>query len=202
MSTQRYYQSNAQQFFESTVAVDMTEIRDRFTALLPAHGAVLDGGCGSGRDAKAFGEQGFQVEAFDASPELAELASQHSGLPVKVMRFQELDAVARYDGIWCCASLLHVPRAELPEVFRRLGKALKAGGVLYASFKYGQGEREDSGRVFTDMCEGKIAGMLEENGVDELRVMQEWMSEDRRRERSDRWVNVLVGKTGSRVSDI
>jgi len=195
LSTQRYYQRNAQQFFESTVAVDMAEIRDRFTALLPAHGAVLDAGCGSGRDAKAFVEQGFQVEAFDASPELAALASQHSGLPVKVMRFLELDAVARYDGIWCCASLLHVPLIELPEVFRRLGKALKAGGVLYASFKYGQGERQDNGRVFTDMREGEIGEVLKDNGVDELKVMQEWMSEDRRRERSDRWVNVLVGKT-------
>jgi len=202
LSTQRYYQRNAQQFFESTVAVDMAEIRDRFTALLPAHGAVLDAGCGSGRDAKAFAEQGFQVEAFDASPELAALASQHSGLPVKVMRFQELDAVARYDGIWCCASLLHVPLAELPEVFRRLAQALKAGGVLYASFKYGQGEREDNGRAFTDMREGKIAEVLKGIEVDELRVIQEWMSEDRRRERSDRWVNVLVGKTESRVSDI
>jgi len=196
LSTQRYYQRNAQQFFECTVAVDMAEIRDRFTALLPAHGAVLDAGCGSGRDAKAFVEQGFQVEAFDASPELATLASQHSGLPVKVMRFQELDVSARYDGIWCCASLLHVSLMELPEVFRRLAQALKAGGVLYASFKYGQGEREDNGRAFTDICEGEIAGILRENGVNELRVMQEWMSEDRRRERSDRWVNVLVGKTG------
>lgn len=196
MSTQHYYQRNAQQFFESTVAVDMAEIRGRFTALQPAHGSVLDAGCGSGRDAKAFAEQGFQVEAFDASPELAELASQHSGLPVKVMRFQELEVSARYDGIWCCASLLHVPRAELPEVFRRLAKALKAGGVLYASFKYGQGEREDNGRVFTDMREGEIGRMLRENGVSELKVMQEWMSEDRRRERNDRWVNVLVGKIG------
>lgn len=202
MSTQRYYQRNAQQFFESTVAVDMAEIRDRFTALLPAHGAVLDAGCGSGRDAKAFAEQGFQVEAFDASPELAALASQHSGLMVKVMRFQDLDVSARYDGIWCCASLLHVPRAELPEVFMRLGNALKAGGVLYASFKYGQGERQDNGRMFTDMREGEIAELL--RGIEGvgLRVMQEWISEDRRRERSDRWVNVLVGKIGSRVSDI
>jgi len=191
---QRYYQRHAQQFFESTVEVDMAEIRDRFTALLPAHGAVLDAGCGSGRDAKAFVEQGFQVEAFDASPELAELASQHSGLPVKVMRFQDLDAVACYDGIWCCASLLHVPLKELPEVLRRLAQALKAGGVLYASFKYGQGERQDNGRVFTDMREGEIAEVLRGNGVNELRVMQEWMSEDQRRERSDRWVNVLVGK--------
>jgi SAM-dependent methyltransferase len=196
LSTQRYYQRHAQQFFESTVAVDMAEIRDRFTALLPAHGAVLDAGCGSGRDAKAFAEQGFQVEAFDASPELAALASQHSGLSVKVMRFQELDVSARYDGIWCCASLLHVPRAELPEVFRRLAQTLKAGGVLYASFKYGQGERGDNGRVFTDMREEEIAGMLRVNGVAGLEVMQEWMSEDQRRERSDRWVNVLVGKTG------
>ncbi|WBG90526.1 class I SAM-dependent methyltransferase [Pantoea piersonii] len=194
MSTQHYYQHNAQQFFESTVAVDMAEIRDRFTALLPAHGSVLDAGCGSGRDAKAFAEQGFQVEAFDASPELAELASQHSGLPVKVMRFQELDVSAHYDGIWCCASLLHVPRAELPEVFRRLAKALKAGGVLYASFKYGQGEREDNGRVFTDMRVGEIAEILRGSEGSGLRVVQEWMSEDRRPERRDSWVNVITGK--------
>lgn len=194
MSTQHYYQRNAQQFFESTVAVDMAEIRDRFTTLLPAHGSVLDAGCGSGRDAKAFAEQGFQVEAFDASSELAELASQHSGLPVQVMRFQELDVSAHYDGIWCCASLLHVPRVELPGVFRRLAKALKAGGVLYASFKYGQGEREDNGRVFTDMREGEIAEILRGSEGSGLRVMREWMSEDRRRERNDRWVNVLVGK--------
>ena len=196
MSTQHYYQHNAQLFFESTVAVDMAEIRDRFTTLLPAHGSVLDAGCGSGRDAKAFAEQGFQVEAFDASPELAELASQHSGLPVQVMRFQELDVSARYDGIWCCASLLHVPLEELPEVFRRLAQALKAGGVLYASFKYGQGEREDNGRVFTDMREGEIGGMLRGIEGAGLRVVREWMSEDRRRERNDRWVNVLVGKIG------
>ncbi|WP_311778971.1 MULTISPECIES: class I SAM-dependent methyltransferase [Pantoea] len=196
MSTQHYYQHNAQQFFESTVAVDMAQIRDRFTALLPAHGSVLDAGCGSGRDAKAFAEQGFQVEAFDASPELAELASQHSGLPVKVMRFQELDVSAHYDGIWCCASLLHVPRAELPEVFRRLAKALKAGGVLYASFKYGQGKREDNGRVFTDMREGEIGGMLTDNEIAGLRVVQEWMSEDRRPDRNDRWVNAIIGKVG------
>jgi len=196
LSTQHYYQRNAQQFFESTVAVDMAEIRDRFTALLPAHGSVLDAGCGSGRDAKAFAEQGFQVEAFDASPELAELASQHSGLPVKVMRFQELDVSARYDGIWCCASLLHVSRAELPGVFRRLAQALKAGGVLYASFKYGQGEREDNGRVFTDMREGKIAGMFTDNEIAGLRVVQEWMSEDRRPDRNDRWVNVIIEKIG------
>lgn len=194
MSTQHYYQRHAQQFFESTVAVDMAEIRDRFTTLLPAHGSILDAGCGSGRDAKAFAEQGFQVEAFDASPELAELANQHSGLPVQVMRFQELDVSACYDGIWCCASLLHVPLEELPEVFRRLAQALKAGGVLYASFKYGQGEREDNGRVFTDMREGEIGGILRGSEGSGLRVMREWMSEDRRSERRDSWVNVIIEK--------
>jgi len=66
--------------------------------------------------------------------------------------------------------------------------------VMYASFKYGQGEREDNGRVFTDMCEGEIAGLLRENGAGGLRVMQEWISEDQRRERNDRWVNVIIEK--------
>lgn len=72
------------------------------------------------------------------------------------MRFQDLAAVERYDGIWCCASLLHVSEAELPGVMTKLAMALKPGGVGYLSFKYGRGEREKDGRRFTDM---DVAGL-------------------------------------------
>jgi 2-polyprenyl-3-methyl-5-hydroxy-6-metoxy-1,4-benzoquinol methylase len=72
---------------------------------------------------------------------MVELARQHTGLPVQLMSFSEIDGKAQYDGIWCCASLLHVPSSELPAVMQKLADALKPGGVWYVSFKYGNGER-------------------------------------------------------------
>lgn len=185
-----YYQLHAQRFFSETVDVDMSELYRPFVAHLKPGARILDAGCGSGRDAKAFSEMGYAVEAFDASTELVELARQHTGLPVKQMRFEDVTEVERYDGIWCCASLLHVPLAELPGVMTQLAKALKPGGVWYLSFKYGSGEREKDGRRFTDMDESrfnllisKIAGIQPENI---------WLTHDRRPERNETWLNVLL----------
>jgi 2-polyprenyl-3-methyl-5-hydroxy-6-metoxy-1,4-benzoquinol methylase len=112
--TARYYRQFAAEFFESTVGVDMSPIRERFAAMLDAGARVLDAGCGSGRDAKAFAQQGFRVSAFDASPELAVRASDHCGFAVEVRTFHDVDEVNAYDGIWCCASLLHVAPGRCP----------------------------------------------------------------------------------------
>jgi hypothetical protein len=71
----------------------------------------------------------------EASPTLARLASTHCGLPVEVRRFQAVDWENAVDGMWDCASPLHVPMAELPEVLWRLGRALKPDGVRYTLFK-------------------------------------------------------------------
>lgn len=111
MTLTHYYTTHATEFYASTVEVDMAPLHRRFLARLPAGAAVLDAGCGSGRDARAFAGQGCRVSAFDASPELAALASRHCGFEVAVRRFEDVDEVACFDGIWCCASLLHVPEA-------------------------------------------------------------------------------------------
>jgi len=188
--TLKYYQDNAQTFFDGTVNVDMSSLYETFTEHLAPGARVLDAGCGSGRDAKAFLEMGYQVEAFDASPAMVKLAREHTGLPVQLMTFADVEWKEEFDGIWCCASLLHVPAVELPDVMRRLAAALKPGGVWYVSFKYGDGEREVDGRRFTDMDEvglrtllGKIAG---------IDVIELWMTKDKRPERDEIWVNGVV----------
>jgi SAM-dependent methyltransferase len=143
--TLAYYEDQAEAFFAETVDVDMAPLYARFLARIPAGGHILDAGCGSGRDALAFRKLGYAVTAFEASPTLARLASNYCGLPVEVRRFQEIEWQDAFDGIWACASLLHVPPVELPEVLRRLGRALKTDGVLYVSFKYGSDERDHGG---------------------------------------------------------
>jgi len=125
-----YYNESAEAFFTATVTVDMEPVYQRFLRLLSPAARLLDAGCGSGRDAKAFAQQGFCVDAFDASPELAKLAAAFTGRPVEVMSFLEFDRHHLYDGIWACASLLHVPEVDLAQVFQRLWSGLKPGGVL------------------------------------------------------------------------
>lgn len=67
------------------------------------------------------------MEAADGSEEMCRAASAYTGIPVKRMLFEELDAENRYDGIWACASLLHLPAEKLPDVLRKIERALKPG---------------------------------------------------------------------------
>ena len=84
-----YYSQNAASFFEATVSVDMSPLYEAFLSKLPTRAQVLDAGCGSGRDAKAFADRGHDVSAFDASAELARLASAHCGFEVAARTFSE-----------------------------------------------------------------------------------------------------------------
>ena len=189
-----YYQQQAKTFFADTVEVDMTPLYRRFLSLLSDQVHILDAGCGSGRDALAFAKLGYTVTAFDACPALVGLAEGHFGQPVHCVRFQDITWQEQFDGIWACASLLHVPAAGLPDVMQRLCKALKLGGVLYASFKYGSGEREHHGRRFTDLDEAGLAALLRQ--VPGLEEVETWTTGDLRPGReAERWLNTLLRKT-------
>lgn len=187
-----YYSQNARSFFDSTAFVDMSGLHDVFLSRLPAKAHILDAGCGSGRDAKAFADRGFKVSAFDASSELASLASQHCGFDVGVRTFGDVAEVEAYDGIWCCASLLHVPATELPACLKRLWRALRPGGCLYVSFKLGTGERAHQGRRFTDADDTTLRHWL--SPLTLVSSVETWVSEDKRPERSEQWINALVAK--------
>lgn len=188
--TLQYYNKNAAKFFQQTVDVDMSALHERFLRCVPAGGTILDAGCGSGRDGKAFLAQGYRVVAFDASPELAVLATEFLGQPVAVRTFAEVDEVDAYDGIWACASLLHLPMVELPAALARLWTALKPGGVLYLSFKEGEGERQKGGRHFTDLQQEKLQKLLD--GLSDKESCALWQTSDCRRERTDTWLNALI----------
>ncbi|WP_313113880.1 class I SAM-dependent methyltransferase [Pseudescherichia sp.] len=190
--TMTYYQRNAQTFFDATVGVDMASLYAPFLRFVAPGGCVLDAGCGSGRDAKAFSARGYQVEAFDASAEMVELATAHTGLPVRQMTFSALKAEERYDGIWCCASLLHLSQAELPAAMHRLARALKPGGVWYLSFKYGTSEREKEGRHFTDLNEAGLQTLV--SALPQVSIIEQWTTQDKRPERDEVWLNALLRK--------
>ena len=105
--TINYYNLNADVFIEGTINVDMTEIQSRFLSKIPEKSAILDLGCGSGRDSKLFSNLGHSVTPVDGSPELCKKAATHTGLPVRCLLFEDLDYTAEFDAVWACASLLH-----------------------------------------------------------------------------------------------
>ncbi|WP_217362412.1 class I SAM-dependent methyltransferase [Ruegeria arenilitoris] len=193
-----FYEANAEQFLKDTRDVDTTALRNRFLAALPqtlAHTArILDAGTGSGRDARAFRRAGYRVAAFDASPAMVEAATDFAQIPVRHLRFEDFAWNSPFEGIWACASLLHVSREDLPAVICRLADHLVTDGILYASFKLGTGERQKDGRHFTDMTEETLSSLLDECPT--LRQATVWRSEDCRAERKeDIWLNALLRKS-------
>lgn len=191
--TIEFYQANADSFFNDTVNVDMQSLYIPFTQALPTNARILDAGCGSGRDSKAFLDMGFNVEAFDASSEMVKHATIHTGLNVSLCSFAEFDKSNCYDAIWACASLLHVAENELPEALASLNRSLKIQGIWYMSFKYGDCQRVKDGRTFTDMNEERFSALIAQ--FPELIISQCWLTEDQRSERSDRWLNAIVHKS-------
>ncbi|MFA6733371.1 MAG: class I SAM-dependent methyltransferase, partial [Sphaerochaeta sp.] len=126
-----YYEHHADLFLSTTKDIDMGMQYQMFLPYLKPGASILDAGCGSGRDSLAFLTLGFVVEAFDLSPSMVEAAKALTGLEVRCLSFQQMDYDAEFDGIWACASLLHVPKAELAEVFGLLHRALVDEGILY-----------------------------------------------------------------------
>ena len=185
-----FYETNAEDFFRRSVDVDMAQAWAAFSSLVKPGGRVLDAGCGSGRDALAFQKLGFKVTAMEASGRLAALARAHTGLAVEVMTFEQIAWRETFDGVWACASLLHVPRAELRAVMRKIRDALVPGGVWWMSFKYGTEEREAAGRQFTDLDETGARALIDDVGG--LTLIQMDTSFDARVEQAgQRWLSVL-----------
>ncbi len=189
-----YYNQNVEDFINRTVDADMHYCQDIFIELLEPNAYILDAGCGSGRDSLYFLEQGFKVCAIDGSEEMCKAASDYIGKPVECLKFQDISYEETFDGVWACASLLHVPKQELPDVLRKFYRALKPGGVMYASFKYGYKEEERLGRFFSDYHLEEIENVFTKNAGFEL--VEGFETEDVRPDYADKpWVNVIVRKS-------
>lgn len=193
MNTLDYYNKNAKAFVNDTAEVEFHQMQDKFLGFLNDKDYILDFGCGSGRDAKYFLENGYKVDAIDGSIELCKIAEKHIGKEVKCMLFQDLNEHEKYDGIWACSSILHLNRLELVEVLKKMSNALKKDGVIYTSFKYGNWQGERNGRFFNDMNEGTIKEIISQ--IDDLSIREQWITADVRKGRGDeKWLNIILLK--------
>ncbi|AZG08556.1 class I SAM-dependent methyltransferase [Pigmentiphaga sp. H8] len=138
-----YYEQNAAAFWEGTRDHDVGQNIDALLRHIaaPAPLAILDFGCGPGRDLKALRERGHAPVGLDGSPSFADMARAHSGCEVWCQDFLALELPAgRFDGIFANASTFHIPSQDLPRVLAALHATLKPGGVLFCSNPRGNNE--------------------------------------------------------------
>lgn len=189
MSTLQFYNNNAERYAAQTKYIDVSELYIDFEECLCPGDRILDLGCGSGRDSKYFLERGYDVIAVDGSAEMCRVASEYLGIPVQQKLFSQIEYREEFDGIWACASLLHVPKVQIRDVMEKVSRALKEQGVLYASFKYGDDEKTVDGRLFSLYNETDL------EWISDLGLIEYWITDDVRTEHvGAKWLNTLWRK--------
>lgn len=192
--TLNYYNECAEEYNKMTLNIEFESKQNMFLKYLFPGAHILDLGCGSGRDSKAFLKKGFEVTAVDGSEALCKIASENLGQTVICKKFNELDVFNQYDGVWACASLLHLSTYELKETMSKIEKSLKNNGYFYASFKYGEFEGERDGRFFNDFTETSIKKLLK--NLPKLVIQEIEITTDVIAGREDaKWLNIIMKKT-------
>ena len=188
-----YYNKYAAKVFEDTVDQNMDAITAPFLELLEEGDTILDMGCGSGRDSLTFYDLGYDVTPLDGSEEMCRLAEVHTGLDVLQMTYEEMAFDGAFDGVWACGAFVHIPKDEMPALFRKVARALTEGGVFYLSMRLGDFEGFQGERYFSCYSEKELRSLVEGDGL--FTVLKEWVTRDVRSGHSDiQWINILARK--------
>ena len=187
-----YYDQNAEEFIQSTINADVSELYIPFEQQISPGAKILDLGCGSGRDSRYFRQCGYDVIAVDPSSKMCEQTRSIADIPVFQMKAEDISFKNEFDAVWACASLLHVSETKQKKVLMLIGEALRPGGICYCSWKYGDEVRTENGRTFTDHTEHSLNNLLKDVNIFE--IMKCWMTEDVRNNRNQKWINVILKK--------
>jgi|GEM_PF-3018678 len=233
-----YYERNADAYAAKFDNFDLSELRAKFKAAvqndaskresLYGQGApkLLEAGCGTGRDVAAFIRDGFAVTAFDVSPAMGrkcnrrirelrsnpdpQIAERAINSVCDEKTFDEVQYRNEFDAVWASASLLHLPKRDLPDAIQRLTQSLKLDGVMFMSFKYGIGEAEFDSRHYSHFRRRELRTTLSK--IAGAEVLEVWLTDRSGKtlsnvatlfaalrltaqRRSGCWVNVLVKKS-------
>jgi SAM-dependent methyltransferase len=134
--TLEHYNHCAEEFWKGTRCHDVDQNIEALLQHIEGKPpfAILDFGCGPGRDLKAFHERGHNPIGLDGAEHFVAMARAHSGREVWRQDFLQLELPEEsFDGVFANAALFHVPRQELPRVLLELHATLKPGGVLFSS---------------------------------------------------------------------
>ena len=192
-NTLSYYEANAIAYADQTARVNLSHLYSSFLSRLPLGANILDVGCGSGRDLKVFHEKGYEAIGVDPSPSLVKIAREWSGCKVEVGRAETLWFNTKFDGVWACASLLHLPRRLFPITLVNINKCLKRNGILFLSMQQGSGgQASDDGRYFSRYSSQELSFELTAAGFEIIQILTTADSLSNRD--TILWINIVAGK--------
>lgn len=192
--TLKYYDDNIESYKEQWLN-DFTknynfEIPDIFLSYLSNNSHILDLGCGTGRDSKYFVDKGYEVTSIDGSKEMCNIAQSLLKKEVEQINFLDINYKEEFDGVFACASLLHLDNEDLIVVLNKISRALKQNGILYTCFKYGDSTRVDNGRFYNDMNEEKFFDLVK--NIENLKIIKSWISEQYKSD--TKFLNYIIKK--------
>ena len=189
-----YYEENADNYkelwndeFKKNYSFNIPET---FLKYLEQNSYILDLGCGTGRDSLYFKEMGFKVECVDASKKMCKIASSLLNQKVHEINFLNIDYDNLFDGVYACASLLHLNNDDLLLCLKKINKALKQNGIFYSSFKLGTETRISNNRYFNDMTEEKFQNIC--NQIREFHIIKHWITN--KYQSNEKFINFLIKK--------
>lgn len=192
--TLEYYSKKAEEFANDTQDVEFTELQDKFLEYLKPNAKILDLGCGSGRDSKYFMSKDCSIVALDGCKELCEIAAQYIGQNVIHSTFERFETQEKFDGIWACASLLHLQIEKLPFIIEKYVNKLNKNGCFYLSFKYGDFSGLKNGRYFTHLTEETFKQVIA--NIENIKINSLSITGDVREGReNEKWLNIFLKRT-------
>lgn len=187
-----YYDASSTKFLGDMMQGDMQTIYQSFLETLPEKAIILDAGCGSGRDSLFFKDKGHMIFAMDTSEQICQMASEYLGQSVLFCRFQDAHFKVPFDGIWACASMIHLSAKELEHVLDRMYWHLKDDGVMYVSFIYGDFEGERDGDFYLDLNEERATQLFSNThfSIDKMwtTIQESCLGEE------IKWLNIIARK--------
>ena len=190
-----YYNKYAAKIFEETVEEEVSEkFRDEFRSYLEEGDAILDLGCGSGRDSLDFYERGYDVTPLDGSEEMCRLAEVHTDLEVLCEKYEDMDFDDAFEGVWAREAFIHVPKDEIRGILLKVRNSLTKNGVFYTSVSEGEFEGFSGELYFTDYEKSELEELLEDCGFRVLDIWEVRDDEIRRGYEGNGWLHVLAQK--------
>jgi len=129
--------------------------------------SLLEIGAGTGADSQFFMDCGLGVVAIDLSSEMVKLCKEKNIEAYELDFYNISNLNKKFDCIWSMNSLLHVPKADLPQVLNEINSVLNEKGLFYMGVYGGidteseyVNEVNDTPRFFSYYSESKIKEVL------------------------------------------
>jgi cyclopropane fatty-acyl-phospholipid synthase-like methyltransferase len=198
-TTIKYYTTHVKDLVRRYESADVKDLHTLLTDSFPPGARLLELGCGSGRDAAFMLENGFDVTASDGVQEMIDAAAAcHPALAGRLCRIclpRDLTpALGPFDGIYAVATLMHLTRPDIQEVFARVRRMLVPDGRLFFSVPFQRDDVTDdefdaNGRRFTPLTHAGWTGLCREAGFE---ILTSTPTSDGLGRKTFAWLNCLA----------